>query len=177
MHIHMHYMKDYIILYWKVPIKNIIQSGNEPHLQEKWCDLKRCDAKSPGVQDTYMIYIAGLISSTGMTRRQELISHAQNAVRWLSISVSLWQVATPQTQHLFIKPRVIVITWTRHHAYKWGKEKWGIQIVHKYAKLSVITVLDRMQGNAFIKFKNSKCMHKSLVGTGEFWQLYKSLFE
>ena len=46
----------------------------------------RCYAKSPTVQDTFW-QIPGIISCTGMTSGWEVISHAQNAVRWLVLSV------------------------------------------------------------------------------------------
>ena len=46
----------------------------------------RCYAKSPTAQDTFRP-IPGLISCTGLTGKWGLVSYAQNAVRWLALSI------------------------------------------------------------------------------------------
>ena len=56
--------------------------GDERHLHE--IGRPRCYVKSPTMQYTFQS-IPGLISCVGVTKRWGLLSHAQNAVRSLSI--------------------------------------------------------------------------------------------
>ena len=59
----------------------------------------RCYVRSPAVQDAFQP-ISGLISCSGVTRRWGLLSHAQNAVRWLVLSKR--SVEALQRHHLFV---------------------------------------------------------------------------
>ena len=58
----------------------------------------RCYAKSSTAQDVFQ---SGLISFVGVTGRSELLSYAQNAVKWLALSKR--QIETPQKHSLFIQ--------------------------------------------------------------------------
>ena len=60
------------------------QSMNHISLNKK--DWLTCYAKSPTAQDAFEP-IPGLISYTGVTGRWGLLSHARNAVRWLTLSI------------------------------------------------------------------------------------------
>ena len=59
---------------------------NEPHLPTK--NSPRCCVKQTTVQDTFRP-IPGIISCAGVTGRWGLLTHAQNAVRWLVLSKRL----------------------------------------------------------------------------------------
>lgn len=58
----------------------------------------RCYAKSSTAQDVFQ---PGLISFVGVTGRSELLSYAQNAVKWLALSKR--PIETPQKHSLFIQ--------------------------------------------------------------------------
>ena len=60
------------------------------HMNNQWTTLfkenrPRCYAKSPTAQDVFQP-IPGFSSCAGVTERWGLLSHAQNAVRWLALS-------------------------------------------------------------------------------------------
>ena len=71
---------------WIVKCNGSKSCINKLHLPKKNCH--RCYSKSPTAQDVFRP-IPGLISSTWVTGRWGLFSHAQNAVRRLALSTKL----------------------------------------------------------------------------------------
>ena len=70
---------------------------NEPHCPK---ERPRCYVRSLTLQDAFQP-ISDLISCAGVTRRWGLLSHAQNAVRWLALSRKLVEVL--QRHRLFMQ--------------------------------------------------------------------------
>ena len=96
---------------------------NKPHLPYKTgLDVMQ----SPTAQDAFRP-TPGLISCTGVTGRWGLLSHAQNAVRWLALCRSQQRLMNPcfkQTNHKLIDPllhsygtHIIVVTGV--HMIEW----------------------------------------------------------